>query len=247
MTTPYELYYWPSIQGRGEFIRLALEEAGVAYSDVARQPAGEGGGVKALMRLMEGDEPGLAPLAPPFLRSGGLIIAQVANILLYLGPRHGLVPAGEQSQLHANQLQLTVADFISEVHETHHPIASRLYYEDQKTEARRRTSFFVSDRIPKFLGYFERALGKHGGAYLLEGGFSYADLSAFQVMAGLRYAFPKAMAKLGPRFPKLAELSDHVAARKNVAAYLASPRRLAFNENGIFRHYPELDLEPEST
>lgn len=238
---PYELYYWPTIQGRGEFIRLALEEADARYVDVARAPKADGGGVPALMKMMLGGD-GLAPFAPPFLKSGDLVIAQVANILLYLGPRHGLVPADEASRLHANQLQLTLADLVGEVHDTHHPVATGLYYEDQKPEALRRASGFVKERIPKYLGYFELALARGGRAYLLGDHVSYVDLSMFQVLTGLDYAFPRAMAKIAPKVPLLLALRDRVAARPRIAAYLASSRRIPFNENGIFRRYPELDL-----
>src|ERR1700721_4264717 len=179
MTTPYELFYWPSIQGRGEFVRLALEEAGADYVDVARRPEAEGGGVAALMKMLRA--PGLSPFAPPFLRVGPLVIAHTANILLYLGPRHRLVPESEAERLHANQLQLSVTDLVAEVHETHHPIASGLYYEDQKPEALRRSEHFTRERIPKFLSYFERVLEGGSGPYVFGDDMSYVDLSLFQV------------------------------------------------------------------
>jgi glutathione S-transferase len=238
MTDSYELFYWPSIPGRGEPVRLALEEAGVAYVDVARRPEADGGGVAAMMKLLRA--PGIAPFAPPFLRSGALVIAQTANILLYLGPRHGLVPDDEASRLHANQLQLTITDLFAEVHETHHPIGSGLYYEDQKPEALRRAELFVRERLPKYLPYFERALDA-GGPYLFGGEVSYVDLSLFQVLEGLRYAFPRATARIAPGLPRLVALGERVRARPRIAAYLASPRRIPFNEDGIFRRYPELD------
>jgi glutathione S-transferase len=237
MKTPYRLYYWPGIQGRGEFVRLALEEANAPYVDVARtDPA-----MKEMMSLMGGAGKGLTPFAPPFLTHGKLTVAQTANILLWLAPRHGLVPKDEASRVAAHQLQLTVTDFVSEVHDTHHPVAVFQYYEDQKPEAKRRASGFVDKRLPKFLGYFERVLERGGGKYLVKRRFTYVDLSLFQVMAGLSYAFPKAMAKQRKKHPLLSALHDRVAARPRIAAYLASPRRLAFNEHGIFRHYPELD------
>ncbi len=241
--TPYQLYYWPSIQGRGEFIRLALEEAGADYVDVARQPASEGFGVPAMMRAMKGGE-GLEPFAPPFLRSGEIVVAQAANILLFLGPRLGLVPDDEPSRLRAHQLQLTVSDLVSEVHDTHHPVATGLYYEDQKPEALARTRSFIDERMPKFLGYFERVLEKNGGHHFVGASRSYVDLSVFQVLTGLDYAFPRAAQHARAHFPRLHALRDTIAERPRIAAYLASPRRLAFNENGIFRRYPELDLEP---
>jgi glutathione S-transferase len=235
----YEFYYWPSIQGRGEFVRLALEEAGAEYVDVARGH----GGVAAMQRLMDGAGGPHPPFAPPFLKDGEVLLAQTANILLYLGHRHGLAPRDEAGRLWAHQLQLTIADIVDEAHDTHHPIASSLYYEDQKTEALRRTADFIENRIPKYLGYFERVLERNPAGYrhLVGRRLSYPDLSLFQLLAGLRYAFPRAMARLEPRLPRIAALHDAVAARPRIAAYLESPRRIAFNEQGIFRRYPELD------
>ena len=238
---PYELFYWPTIQGRGEFVRLSLEEAGAAYVDVARLPEGRGGGVKAMMKVMHDAPDTLEPLAPPFLRFGKLLIAQTANILQFLAPRHGLVPEGEAHRLETHQLQLTIADFINEVHDAHHPIASSLYYEDQKAEALRRAKIFRAERIPKFLGYFERVLDRRKNGHFVGGQLTYVDLSMFQVMVGLAYAFPRAMAAFESKIPKLVTLRDQVKTRPRIAAYLASERRIAFNEEGIFRHYPELD------
>jgi glutathione S-transferase len=239
----YELYYWPSIQGRGEFVRLALEQAGADYVDVARLPARGRKGMPAMLRLLDDTAIECPPFAPPILKAGDLVIAQAANILLYLGRRHGLAPRAEAGQLWVNQLQLTIADFIVEIHETHHPLGPSMYYEEQKAAARRRTADFIRHRMPKFLDYFERVLGQNTsrGGYLAGGRLSYADLSAFQVMAGLRYAFPKAMARAARKYSRLGALHDRVAALPRVAAYLASKRRIPFNEDGIFRHYPELD------
>lgn len=234
----YALYYWPGIQGRGEFVRLALEEAGADYVDVARS-SGRGKGVPAMMRFLEGAELGRLPFAPPFLKTGNRVIAQTANILLYLGPRLGLVPKAELSRLWAHQLQLTIADFVAEIHDVHHPIAGSLYYHQQKREACRRAGHFIGERMPKYLSYFERALA--GKGYMLGRAFSYVDLSLFQLMAGLRYAFPEATKRLEPTYPGLVALHDKVAARPNILAYLASERRVPFNEDDIFRHYPELD------
>jgi len=232
----YELYYWPDIQGRGEFVRLALEEAGADYADVAR---GRGGSA-ALTKLLDGET--ARPLfAPPMLKAGKLVIAQTANILLYLGQRHRLAPAGEAGRLWANQLQLTVADFLGEIHDTHHPISSSLYYEDQRGEAARRAVSFLKQRAPKYLGYFERAIAGNGGKFLAGAKLSYPDLSLFQIVAGLRYAFPRAMVNLEKNLPRLRLLHDAVAARPRIAAYLASKRRIPFNRQGIFRNYPELD------
>jgi glutathione S-transferase len=232
----YELYYWPEIQGRGEFVRLALEEAGVDYVDVARARRG---GVAAMMRLMERrTEP---PFAPPFLKAEKRVVAQTANILHFLGPRLGLAPRAEAGRLWVHQLQLTVTDFVAETHDTHHPIASSLYYEDQKPEAKRRAALFVRERLPKYLGYFERVLAAGGARWMVGARLTYVDLSMFQVVAGLRYAFPRAMARRAFRYPGLARLHDRVAARPRVAAYLASDRRLPFNEMDVWRRYPELD------
>ena len=204
----YQLYYWPSIQGRGEYVRLALEEAGADYADVARER-----GVAAMMKMMQARSR-TPPFAPPFLKAGKLLIGQTANILFYLGPRHGLAPKAEAGQLWLNQLQLTVTDFVLEIHDTHHPLGPSLYYEDQRAPAKRRTGEFWNERVPKYLGYFER----------------------------LRYAFPNRMKKFERKIPGVVELHDRVATRPNIKAYLASERRIAFNEDGIFRHYKELDV-----
>lgn len=239
----YELYYWPSIQGRGEFVRLALEEAGADYIDVARGSEKDGEGVPALMRLMNDTQVATPPYAPPFLRAGKLLIGQTANILMYLGPRHRLAPKSEAGALWTHQLQLTVTDLVEEIHGTHHPIASSLYYEDQKEEAQRRTADFRKLRAPKYLGYFERVLEHNpaGDKYLVGRSATYVDLSMFQLIAGLRYAFPNAARTWEKKVPRLAALHDRVAARPKIAAYLRSNRRIPFNESGIFRHYPELD------
>jgi len=238
----YELFYWPSIQGRGEFVRLALEEAGADYVDVARK-RGRGLGVDAMLRLMNDTKLVRPPFAPPFLRAGRQIIAQTANILHFLGPRLGLVPVSAAARLWVHQLQLTVEDLVVDVHDTHHPVAMSLYYEEQKTEAVRRAGFFTRERAPELLGYFEKVLQCNpGGRGVMVGrNLSYVDLSMFQIVEGLGYAFPNLMARLAPDIPGLVELHARVAQRPNVAAYLASNRRLSFSEEGIFRHYPELD------
>lgn len=239
----YELYYWPSIQGRGEFVRLALEQAGVEYVDVGRGSESEGAGVAAIVRAL--DDAGLArpPYAPPFLRAGDLWIAQTANILQFLGARHGLAPADEAGRLWTHQLQLTVADFVDEIHDTHHPIAGSLYYEQQKPAAKRRAALFRKERLPKYLGYFEGVLRRNpdGCGHLAGNTVTYADLSVFQLIAGLRYAFPRAMAQSAAEYPLLGALHDRIAALPRIARYLASRRRIPFNRHGIFRHYPELD------
>jgi glutathione S-transferase len=238
----YELYYWPGIQGRGEFVRLALEEAGADYVDVARESR-SGKGMTAMMRIMENGAHARPPFAPPFLKAGKLIIAQTANILLYLGPRLKLVPKTEAGRLWAHQLQLTITDFVAEIHDVHHPIAGSLYYRQQQREAKRRARYFTRDRIPKFLDYFERVRAGYpkGSGYMLGRALSYVDLSIFQLIAGLRYAFPNTMKKLEPKCPGLVAIHNKVASRPNIAAYLASDRRLPFSEHDVFRHYPELD------
>lgn len=231
----YELFYWPTIQGRGEFVRLALEDAGAGYIDVARGP----GGIDRMMKMMQAEK--RPPFAPPFLKAGKLIIAQVADILLYLGPRLKLAPAGEAGRLWLHQLQLTVTDVVKEVHDTHHPVATGLYYEDQKPEAKRYAQSFLDERAPKYLNYFERVLTKSGGPYLLGRKFTYIDLSMFQLIEGLRYAFPNGMKRIERKVPGLVDEHGRVAKRPGIKAYLASERRIPFNENGIFRRYPELD------
>ncbi len=241
----YQLLYWPGIQGRGEFIRLAFEDAGVPYDDVGRRPASTGGGAAAIERLLEEPGPWLTPFGPPALRHGDMLVAQTAAILQYLAPRLGLVPDDEASRIRAHQIQLTIADLVAEVHDTHHPVGVSLFYEDQRREAARRAAGFVRERIPMFLRYFDRALDSNpagGGRWLVGSGCSYVDLSLFQVIAGLRYAFPRAMRRHERRFPRLGGIHDAVAARPRIAAYLASGRRIPFNEQDIFRHYPELDL-----
>jgi glutathione S-transferase len=240
MNMRYELYYWPTIQGRGEFVRLALEEAGADYVDVARAP-GKGGGVPAMMKLLDGTRIEHPPFAPPFLKAGKILIGQTANILLFLGVREGLATRQDAGRFWVHQLQLTIADLVVEIHDTHHPISANLYYEDQRREAKQRADDFLKRRLPKFLGYFEGALGGSGGPYLLGRRLTYADLSLFQLVAGLRYAFPKAMRRQERKAPRLAALHDRVALRPRMAAYLASERRIPFNEQGIFRCYPELD------
>jgi glutathione S-transferase len=235
----YELYYWPGIQGRGEFVRLALEDAGARYRDVGRED------MSALTRFLDGRDIPQPPFAPPFLKSGKLVIAQTANILFYLGPREGLAPKGEAGRLWVHQLQLTVADLVQESHDVHHPLGTNFYYEDQKPESLRRAADFRAERLPKFLGYFEDILARNRakGDYLNGRRRSYADLSLFQVVEGLRYAFPRAMARLDRDHPRIATLHDRIAARPRIKAYLASDRRIPFNEDGIFRHYPELDAD----
>lgn len=233
----YRLYYWPGIQGRGEFVRLALEEAGADYDDVARGPRGGA----AMMAMMDGAGVKTPPFAPPFLKAGRRVIGQTANILLYLGPRLGLAPQAEERRLWLHQQQLTIADLVQETHDTHHPLGPTFYYEDDRAAARRRTRAFWDERVPKYLGYFENVLG--GNRFIAGRRPTYVDLSLFQIVAGLRYAFPRRMAAFERGIAGLTALHERIAARPNVAAYLASRRRIPFNEDGIFRHYPELDRD----
>lgn len=235
----YEFYYWPTVQGRGEFVRLALEEAGADYVDVARRKGKAG--VPAMMKILEDKRNARPPFAPPFVKGGKLIIAQTANVLFFLGPQLKLAPADEAGRLWAHQLQLTITDLVVEIHDTHHPITSWLYFEEQRPAARRRTKDFWRYRVPKFLGYFERVLQRNGGRFLVGRRLSYVDLSIFQIVEGLRYAFPKRMKRFEKKVPGLIGLHDRVAARPRVKAYLASPRRIPFSQWGIYRYFKELD------
>jgi glutathione S-transferase len=243
----YQLHYWPGIQGRGEFVRLALEAAGAEYVDVARGDPQDGQGVPAMLHYLEDDSIARPPFACPFLVDGKTVIAQTAAILLYLGPRLRLVPAAERDRLWTHQIQLTIADLVAEVHDLHHPIASSLYYEDQQKEALRRSETLRSERLPKFLGWFEAILQRNAGneqrdpPRLVGARLSYADLSLFQLVDGLLYALPKATRRVLRRLPRVRALHAGVPRHRRLAAYLASERRLPFNQEGIFRHYPELD------
>jgi len=235
----YELYYWPMIQGRGEFVRLAFEAAGVPYVDVARLPKAKGGGVEAITKVLSGKGSGTRPFAPPGLKAGRIVLAQTSAILQWVGSELRLVPKDEAGRLAVHQHQLTLIDLAAEAHDTHHPISTSLYYEDQKPESKRRSAKFISDRIPKFLGYFEDVLGKR--KFLVGTSLSYADTSLFQILEGLRYAFPKAMKKYEKKIPKLLGLHERVVTRPGIAKYLASERRIPMNEHDLFRRYPELD------
>ncbi len=240
---PYELYYWPTIPGRGEFVRLALEEAGADYLDVAQDPDGPAAAAGKVQAAMADGAVATPPFAPPFLKADGQVIAQVANILFYLGARHGLAPKDEPGRLWVHQLQLTIADWVVEIHDTHHPLGPSLYYAEQKPEAKRRTDDFLAARLPKFMGYFERVLERNpaDGGWLHGDSLTYADLSLFLVIEGLRYAFPKTLRRIAPDYPRIAALAAGVRERPRITAYLDSPRHQPFNEDGIFRHYPELE------
>ena len=246
--TMYELYYWPTIQGRGEFVRLALAEASADYIDVVRWPEEDGGGVPAMLALMgaEDDPPfaPFAPFAPPILKDGEVIVSQTPLILDYLGAKHGLAPTDEAQRRWTLQLIMLLADFLIEAHDVHHPLAKEFYYEDQRDEALRRAPSFRDMRIPKFYGYFERVIARNPAAsgHLVGDNLTTADLSLFQIIEGMRYAFPRASARLEPNYPGIVALHATVAARPGIVAYVAAGKRISFNEHGIFRHYPELDV-----
>lgn len=234
----YELYYWPMIQGRGEFVRLALTEAGAEYVDVARRSRN---GIQAMQKAMGNRRLGVPPFAPPFLKAGNQLIGHTANILLYLGDKHRLAPKAPAGRLAVHGMQLTITDFVSEVHDTHHPLGPTLYYEDQRPAAKRRTDEFWKLRVPKFLGYFEEIVKRSGGPFVMGRTLTYVDLSLFQLIEGLRYAFPKRMKRFEKAIPCLLALRDRVAVRPRIKAYLASNKRIPFNEHGIFRRYKALD------
>jgi glutathione S-transferase len=239
----YELYYWPGIQGRGEFIRLALEEGGARYREVGALSEREGGGVPAILRMLAARGITRPPFAVPVLKAGRQLIAQTPNILLYLGGRLRLAPRDEPGRLWTHQLTLTILDLYVEIFATHHPLGDGYAYEEQKGPARRRTRYFLRMRLPKFLGYFERVLelNRAHEPWMVGARLSYADLSMAEMIAGLTYAFPKATARGLRRRPRLAALHEAVFERPRIARYLASGRRLPFNNDDLFRHYPELD------
>lgn len=229
------------IQGRGEFVRLALEEGGAAYVDIAREQ-----GVDALSRFLEDPAQRRPAFACPVLKDGAVIVGQTAAILAYLGPRLGLVPDGEADRIWTQQIQLTIADVVAEAHDTHHPIAVDLTYEEQKPEAARRAAAFRSERIPEYLAWFDHVLARNDGVHLVGDRVTYADLSLFQLVDGLTYAFPTATAAALADNPRVAALHGAIRQRPRIAVYLASPRRIPFNQQGIFRRYPELDGSPPS-
>lgn len=239
----YELYYWPGIQGRGEFVRLALEEAGAEYLDTALVPENEGGGVAALERYLTGPDIARPPFAPPFLKASRRLIGQTANILLYLGGSLDLAPRDGTGKLWTHQLQLTIADFVVEIHDAHHPLGPGLYYEEQKPAARRRAKDFLANRLPKYFGYFERVLERNTapGPWLVGSKLTYPDLSLAQIVDGLGYAFPKASARLLGNYPRVEQLHGAAFARPRIRRYLKSSRRLQYNEHDLFRRYRELD------
>jgi len=238
----YDLYYWPFIPGRGEYVRLVLEAVGATYRDVARE-SGEGAGLEAMTAGLKGRYGPQIPFAPPYLVDGEIVLSQTPVIVAYLGEKHGLAPALEADRLFARAVAVTTADFAAEIHDTHHPVGTGLYYEDQKEEARRRAEGFRNERAPKFLGWYEALLDANpsGPNQLLGSEISYVDLGLYHTVEGLKYAFPRLMARISGDYPHVMALCERVAALPGIAQYLASDRRMAFNEDGLFRHYPELD------
>lgn len=232
----YDLWYWPGVQGRGEFVRLPMEAAGIAYRDRARTD-----GDAAMMADMEQRAGRGGPFAPPYLVADGVAVAQVANILLFLGDSHDIAPKAAAERYWLHQLQLTIADMVAEVHNVHHPVAVSAYYDDQKAEAARAAAQFRDERMPKFLRHFEAAAKSRPGDWLIGGRWSYADCSLFQLVEGLRNMFPERMATLERDCPGLLRIHRLVSELPGIRDYLRSDRRIAFNTDGIFRHYPELD------
>lgn len=252
----FELLYHPSVPGRGEFIRLALEAASIPYNDVANNDKKGYSIVQAACSPKStGDTDGNPPaFAPPALRVPGagkdgktLLIYQTPNILIYLGPHLGLAPEDEVERLWVNQNMLTALDLNNETHDTHHPIAVMQYYEDQKEEALKKSKNFRENRIPKYFSFFERVLkgneetGK--GKYLVSDMLTYADTTLWQVMDGLHFAFPKELEARSNDYPLLfGTFYPSIKEEKHLKEYLASDRRLPYSM-GVFRHYPELDRQ----
>lgn len=235
MSDTYALYYWPVLPGRGEIIRMLLEDAGAAYRDVGRE---EGFGV--IVSARKGELGGARPFAPPILQHGELVLSQSSVIARYIAERHGLAPSDHRGRFLAEQHFLGWSDVMVEVHDTHHPIALGLHYEDQRDAAKERTRHFLADRLGTWLQHFEHIVTQGGGVHVGET-ITYPDFMARFVLRGIEYAFPRAFSEHRERIPSLLALRDRVEARPQLAAYLASDRAMAFNEHGIFRHYPELE------
>ncbi|MEM1414031.1 MAG: glutathione S-transferase [Myxococcota bacterium] len=239
----YELYYWPTLPGRGEMVRLVLEAAGVPYRDVARE---NGGDLDVVLAARKGALGGATrPFAPPILKHGELVLAQTAVLVDYLGRRHGLVPEDEAERERVRMLVLTWLDVLGEAHDTHHPLGVSFPYEDQLPEARKAAAHFREQRLAGWLRHFDSVVEENGGEWHVGQAMSTADLVGFQVLEGLAYAFPRAFAPLLAERALLRALRERVAMAPRVAAYLASDRRLPMDETGIFRRYPELDAVRE--
>jgi glutathione S-transferase len=229
----YDLWYWPGIPGRGEFVRITLEAGGIAYRERGREPDAD---ITSQLKQYQDTQ----PFAPPWLDTGELVIAQTANILLFLGKRHGLAPLDDKGRFWTNQLQLTIMDMTAEAHDVHHPVSVSAYYEDQKAAAAQAAASFRAERMPKFFTHFSKALSAHGGLFLCGERWCYADLGLYVLVSGLNFAFPRRMAALKADFPLLFDHHVRIAALPELQDYLASDRHLPFGD-GIFRHYPELD------
>lgn len=236
-----ELFYWPGIQGRGEFPRMLLEDAGIPYVDVCRHV----GGIDRMSAIMHGEGAPLMPFAPPFMNVDGMWISHTAAIMTYVAEKFGLAPRDEQEKMIARTLALTIADLLTEAHDTHHPITIEQHYEQQQDAALLRAAAFRDLRMPKFLRHFERTIAHNdrrgGGGVIVGIEITYIDIALFQVIEGLSYAFPRALARVQGELPLLRSLHARVSKRPRLAAYLASERRVPFNEHDIFRRYPELD------
>ncbi|KAI0012376.1 glutathione S-transferase protein-like protein [Xylariaceae sp. FL0662B] len=250
MTAPYELIYYTGVPGRGEHVRLMFEEAGAPYEDtqfLSFDKARE----TVTHWLGAGGHGNPKYFAPPLFKHGDLVMSQTPNILLYLGPKLGLAGSREDDVYRVNALALTALDGLcNEVHDSHHPIAVMLPYEDQKEESLRRSQYWIKNRLLTHLEYWQKALvgdKETGGPWLLGTTLTYADLVLFQCLDGTTYAFPNAMkqARESGKYDRVFELWEAVKARPNIAAYLGSNRRQKYQDWGIYRHYPDNDLAAE--
>ncbi len=242
----YRLYYWPMLPGRGEFIRLIFEDAGADYIDVGRLPEDEGGGISALRKKIDNPHRGFESFALPLLEYDDYLIAQLPNICLFLANEFNMIPGGNH-YFRANQLMLTICDIIDEIHNTHHPLSISMYYENQQEAAKKNALSFTTERLPKWLQYLEKTLIGNGEKHLAGTQISYVDIALFQLIRGLDYAFPNHMQRYLPQIPKLIALKDRVGERPGICSYLSSERCIDFNNDGIFRAYPELDIVDRST
>ncbi|HHO51810.1 MAG TPA: glutathione S-transferase [Deltaproteobacteria bacterium] len=231
------LYYWPMIPGRGEFVRLVLEAAGVEYVDVGRIE-----GVPAVLDAVRGSLGGRPHRALPILVDGEEVLSQTPVICTYLAEAYGLAP-GREHRWGALTLLLTAMDLVTEAHDVHHPVSSRLRYEDQQPEARRAAELFVRERLPSFLAHLEGVCRDNPQSdWMIGGRLSHVDLVVEQLLRGLEHAFPAAMASAP--IPGLRALAAAAASLPRIAAYRASERCIPFNRDGLFRAYPELDVPP---
>ncbi|MXO64197.1 glutathione S-transferase [Altericroceibacterium endophyticum] len=234
----YDFWYWPTLPGRGDFIRYPLEAAQIPYTDCARDAED---GFAAVAEHLEAKQ-GCHAFAVPLLETGSESIAQTANILLFLNQEHGLGPSDAAGMRYLNQLQCDIADITEEVHAVHHPISTAFYYEDQRDAAIQSAEKFREQRIPKYLAHFERIANAHDGDWLLEGdSWSTGDTSIAYLLDGLHFMFPLRMAALQSDYPTIHQIQQKTFALEYLDAYRASDRCAAFGTEGIFRNYPELD------